>query len=53
MKTTKKKAPPRDQLNIRLSPGDLEKLRRAADRERRTLSDWARLALLDAAKVTK
>ena len=46
----KSAAPARDQINVRLREGERAKLVQAAERDRRTLSDWARLALLDAAE---
>jgi len=39
----------RDQLNLRLRPGERARLKREADKAARTLSDWARLVLLAAA----
>ncbi len=40
----------RKQFNVRLSDEERAKLQRKADAARRKLSDWARLALLDAAE---
>lgn len=43
-------SPAREQLNIRLRAGEKAKLQRAADVAQRTISDWARLILLDVAR---
>jgi hypothetical protein len=42
----------RDQLNLRLRPGERERLLREATRAERKLSEWARLVLLAAAPPT-
>jgi uncharacterized protein (DUF1778 family) len=40
----------RKQFNVRLSDEERAKVESAATADRRTVSDWARLALLDAAE---
>lgn len=51
MAKPKKKTPAkaqRDQINIRLNPGDRERIEHGAELARRNVSDFVRLSLLDA-----